>query len=69
MQNDTQFSKANRNHYFVAWILANLSSTVLDEVAASIVLAGELSIILALCSVDNVSAHRSLSRGEPQFRK
>jgi hydroxymethylglutaryl-CoA reductase (NADPH) len=45
------------------------NSTALAEVAASIVLAGEISIIAALCSGDFASAHRSLSRGEPQTRR
>ena len=40
------------------------NSTALAEVAAAIVLAGELSIIGALCSGDFAAAHRSLSRGE-----
>ena len=40
------------------------NSTALAEVAAAIVLAGELSIIAALCSGDFASAHLSLSRGE-----
>ena len=39
-------------------------STALAEVAAAIVLAGELSIIGAFCSGDFSAAHRSLSRGE-----
>jgi hydroxymethylglutaryl-CoA reductase (NADPH) len=45
------------------------NSAALAEVAASIVLAGEISIIAALCSGDFASAHRSLSRGEPQTRR
>lgn len=45
------------------------NSTALAEVAAAIVLAGELSIIAALCSGDFASAHRSLSRGELQTRR
>ncbi len=43
-------------------------STALAEVAAAIVLAGELSIIGAFCSGDFASAHRALSRGEPLSR-
>jgi len=38
-------------------------STALAEVAAAIVLAGELSIIGAFCSGDFAAAHHSLSRG------
>ena len=45
------------------------NSTALAEVAAAIVLAGELSIIAALCSGDFASAHRSLSRGELAARR
>jgi hydroxymethylglutaryl-CoA reductase (NADPH) len=45
------------------------NSTALAEVAAAIVLAGELSIIAALCSGDFASAHRSLSRGERSARR
>jgi hydroxymethylglutaryl-CoA reductase (NADPH) len=45
------------------------NSTALAEVAAAIVLAGELSIIAALCSGDFASAHRSLSRGELSTRR
>jgi len=45
------------------------NSTALAEVAAGIVLAGELSIIAALCSGDFASAHRSLSRGERSARR
>ena len=40
-------------------------STALAEVAAGIVLAGELSIVGAFCSGDFATAHRSLSRGQP----
>lgn len=40
-------------------------SAALAEVAAAIVLAGELSIIAAFCSGDFAMAHRSLSRGVP----
>ncbi len=43
-------------------------SAALAEVAAAIVLAGELSIIGAFCSGDFAMAHRSLSRGEPLSR-
>jgi hydroxymethylglutaryl-CoA reductase (NADPH) len=43
------------------------NSSALAEVAAAIVLAGEISIVAAFCSGDFASAHRSLSRGEPQF--
>lgn len=39
------------------------NSTALAEVCASIVLAGELSIIGAFCSGDFAMAHRALSRG------
>jgi hydroxymethylglutaryl-CoA reductase (NADPH) len=45
------------------------NSTALAEVAAAIVLAGELSIIAAFCSGDFASAHRSLSRGELAARR
>jgi hydroxymethylglutaryl-CoA reductase (NADPH) len=45
------------------------NATALAEVAAAIVLAGELSIIAALCSGDFASAHRSLSRGESPARR
>ena len=45
------------------------NSTALAEVAAAIVLAGELSIIAAFCSGDFASAHRSLSRGELSARR
>jgi len=45
------------------------NSTALAEVAAAILLAGELSIIAALCSGDFASAHRSLSRGELSARR
>lgn len=44
-------------------------STALAEVAAAIVLAGELSIVGAFCSGDFAVAHHSLSRGEPQTRR
>ncbi len=43
-------------------------STALAEVAAAIVLAGELSLIGAFCSGDFATAHRALSRGEPLIR-
>jgi hydroxymethylglutaryl-CoA reductase (NADPH) len=39
-------------------------STALAEVSAAIVLAGELSIVGALCSGEFATAHRSLSRGQ-----
>lgn len=45
------------------------NSTALAEVVAAIVLAGELSIIAALCSGDFATAHRSLSRGESVTRR
>jgi len=41
-------------------------SVAFAEVCASIVLAGELSIIGAFCSGDFAAAHRALSRGEPE---
>ena len=41
------------------------NSCALAEVCAAIVLAGELSIVGALCSGDFAMAHLSLSRGEP----
>lgn len=44
------------------------NSDALAEVCAAIVLAGELSIVAALCSGDFARAHRSLSRGEPMRR-
>jgi len=43
-------------------------STALAEVSAALVLAGELSIIGALCSGDFAAAHHSLSRGMPLCR-
>jgi len=42
------------------------NSVSLAEVCAALVLGGELSIIGAFCSGDFATAHRSLSRGEPQ---
>lgn len=44
------------------------NSTALAEIAAALVLAGELSIIAAFCSGDFATAHRSLSRGQPLNR-
>ena len=41
----------------------------LAEVCGALVLAGELSIIGAFCSGDFASAHRTLSRGQPQLRR
>lgn len=41
----------------------------LAEVAAALVLAGELSIIAAFCSDDFAEAHRALSRGAPMHRR
>lgn len=45
------------------------NSTALAEIAAALVLAGELSIIAAFCSGDFATAHRSLSRGQPLNRR
>ncbi|MFQ6005367.1 MAG: 3-hydroxy-3-methylglutaryl-CoA reductase, partial [Woeseia sp.] len=45
------------------------NSSALAEVCAAVVLAGELSIIGALCSGDFAIAHRSLSRGQPMERR
>jgi hydroxymethylglutaryl-CoA reductase (NADPH) len=45
------------------------NSTALAEVSAAIVLAGEISIIGALCSGDFASAHHSLSRGQFSRRR
>ena len=45
------------------------NSSALAEVCASIVLAGELSIIGAFCSGDFALAHRALSRGEAVERR